>query len=216
MFFSLCVCLSIYLLRGSYPIEHRQYTRNSNFASKREQIFLQMITLLPEVRRYRYDFLRLSFTPVPPVLAIEQSQGNAVFKVTEGSTLTLTCKEQNQERPALRDQDFSWSHRSPVTDLEVPVGSAGRELTIGQVTRSDSGLYTCKASSDLSAKRSIPSVNASIEVEVQCKYRQRLQRYLINAITLHSFASVKYTHVQKKASKSQRRKDRVYVKRSKS
>ena len=83
---------------------------------------------------------------------------------TEGNNITITCESTGVPLPTI-----VWTSRGTVlvSDSTVANGSALRVteiLTIMNVSREHTGVYTC------SANNSIGSDNSNVSITVQCKF----------------------------------------------
>ena len=79
--------------------------------------------------------------------------------VNEGKTAVLKCKADGNPAPRV-----TWSKKNSSLPIGRHVVEPSSALIIRKVTKEDAGIYTC------SAQNLFGSVNASVQLNVQCKY----------------------------------------------
>ena len=79
--------------------------------------------------------------------------------VNEGKTAVLNCKADGNPTPRV-----TWSKKNSSLPIGRHVVEPSSALIIRKVTKEDAGIYTC------SAQNLLGSVNASVQLNVQCKY----------------------------------------------
>ena len=79
----------------------------------------------------------------------------------EGSNVSFTCNATGNPAPT-----FRWNKNGSVltTGSRISLSSDGKQLTLTNVTREDSGQYVCEATNNV---RTVPSDSATLNV--QCK-----------------------------------------------
>ena len=83
--------------------------------------------------------------------------------VNEGKTAVLNCKADGNPTPRV-----TWSKKNSSLPVGRHVVEPSSALIMRNVTKEDAGIYTC------SAQNTLGSVNASTQLNVQCKYFQEL------------------------------------------
>ena len=83
--------------------------------------------------------------------------------VNEGKTAVLNCKADGNPTPRV-----TWSKKNSSLPVGRNVVEPSSALIMRNVTKEDAGIYTC------SAQNTLGSVNASTQLNVQCKYFQEL------------------------------------------
>ena len=83
---------------------------------------------------------------------------------TEGDNVTFTCNATGNPAPA-----FRWTKIGSVltTGSRISLSSDGKQLTLTNVTREDSGQYVCKATNNVTT---VPSDSATLNVECKITY----------------------------------------------
>ena len=79
----------------------------------------------------------------------------------EGGNVTFTCNATGNPAPS-----FRWTKIGPalLTGSRISLSSDGKQLTLTNVTREDSGQYVCEATNNV---RTVPSDSATLNVK--CK-----------------------------------------------
>ena len=105
---------------------------------------------------------------VSPEVHIETPTGKPEIKAVLGESLTLTCVV-TAAFPPVFTESFSWSYSPLPEGPRRPLAGKESTLTLGPLTREDSGQYFCQAWNDYQFKGEIPPGNASVTVDVVCE-----------------------------------------------
>ena len=109
----------------------------------------------PRVFFFKFYFLII----VAPVITTQPQDG----PVTEGDNVTLSCNVSGDPLSTI-----TWTRNGSVLNSSVPrisLGAESRELTITNISRTDSGEYRCVANN---SEGNVTSVAATLDV--QCEY----------------------------------------------
>ena len=87
---------------------------------------------------------------------------------TEGDNVTFTCNATGNPAPT-----FRWTKNASVltTSSRIRLSSDGKQLTLTNVTREDSGQYVCEATNNV---RTVPSDSATLNVQCKITYNYYL------------------------------------------
>ena len=82
----------------------------------------------------------------------------------EGSNVSFTCNATGNPAPT-----FRWTKNGSVLTAgsRISLSSDGKQLTITNVTREDSGQYVCEATNSV---RTVPSDSATLNVQCKITY----------------------------------------------
>ena len=116
------------------------------------RVFVFPSVLLIKRLRY-YCSVSLFITDQPEFFQHPQNETK-----TEGDNVTFTCNATGNPAPT-----FRWTRNGSV--LTTGLSLDGKQLTITNVTREDSGQYVCEATNNV---RKVPSNSATLNV--QCKF----------------------------------------------
>ena len=86
----------------------------------------------------------------------------------EGDNVTFTCNATGNPAPT-----FRWTKNGSVltTGSRIRLPSDGKQLTLTNVTREDSGQYVCEATNNV---RTVPSDSATLNVQCKITYNYYL------------------------------------------
>ena len=82
----------------------------------------------------------------------------------EGDNVTFTCNATGNPAPT-----FRWTKNGSVltTGSRISLSSGGKQLTLTNVTREDSGQYVCEATNNV---MTVPSDSATLNVQCKITY----------------------------------------------